>query len=270
MTQHEREDFKAKYGPYALIAGGSEGLGAAYAEGLAKRGLNLVLLARKKDALETFGKVLRAQYAVDVICLPADMGDYETVKDLVTALADSAASNVQIGLLVYNAAYCPIGLFAETSDERLAQAVAVNVKGPLLLTKLVSQKMIENKRGGIVLMSSLAGTQGSPKLATYAATKSFNAILAEGLWQELKPQGIDVIACIAGAISTPAYLAAQQAKAPGTLTAAEVAETALKALGKYPIVVPGAVNKIARFVMARLLPRSLAIKLMSANTGSLE
>jgi short-subunit dehydrogenase len=107
-------------------------------------------------------------------------------------------------------------------------------------------------------------------LATYAATKSFNAVLAEGLWQELKPRGIDVIACIAGAIITPGYQQAQQAAAPGTLTAAEVAETALNTLGKYPIVVPGGVNKIARFVMARLLPRSLAIKLMSASTGSLE
>ncbi|GHV49601.1 short-chain dehydrogenase [Spirochaetia bacterium] len=263
MNLRTLEKFRTKYGPYALVAGASEGLGAAYAEALAKRGLNLVLIARKKDALEAFGKAIREKYPVEVICLSADTGDYEKTKNLVTAL------DVSIGLLVYNAAYCPVGLFEEISEERLAQVVAVNVKAPLLLARLLSQKMIENRRGGIVLMSSLAGTQGSPKLVSYAASKSFNAILAEGLWQELKPHGVDVIACVAGAILTPGYRQAQQAKAPGTLTAPEVAEAALKALGKYPIVVPGGVNKLARFFMGRLLPRSLAIKLMSANTGSL-
>jgi short-subunit dehydrogenase len=285
-------DFKTKYGPYALVAGASEGLGAAYAEALAKRGLNLVLTARRKDVLETFGKVLKEKYPVNVICCPADMGDYGAAKKLIASL------NVSIGLLVYNAAYCPVGLFDEISEEQLAQVVAVNVKGPLLLAKLLLPSMLQNHRGGIVLMSSLAGTQGSPKLAAYAASKSFNAILAEGLWQELKPQGIDVIACVAGAILTPGYRHTQQARqggrtkqipevsataatserkvpkdsialAPGTLTAAKVAETALNALGKYPIVVPGWVNKVGRFVLGRLLPRTLAIKIMSANTGSL-
>ncbi|GHT64485.1 short-chain dehydrogenase [Spirochaetia bacterium] len=263
MNQRKFENFKLKYGPYALVAGSSEGLGAAYAEALAKRGLNLVLIARRKDVLETFGKAMKEKYSVDVICLPADLGDYERTKKLVTAL------DVPIGLLVYNAAYCPIGLVEAAAEEQLAQVVAVNVKGPLLLTKLLSQKMIQNHRGGIVLMSSLAGTQGSPKLASYAASKSFNAILAEGLWQELKPHGVDVIACIAGAILTPGYQQAQQAKAPGTLTAAKVAETALNALGKYPIVIPGGVNKAARFLLSRLLPRKTAITIMSQSTGSL-
>jgi short-subunit dehydrogenase len=129
--------------------------------------------------------------------------------------------------------------------------------------------MIQNHKGGIVLMSSLAGTQGSPNLAAYAASKSFNAILAEGLWKELKVHGIDVIASVAGAILTPGYEKAQQAKAPGTLKAAQVAEKTLNALGKKPIIVPGVVNKIARFLMGRLLSRKLAITLMSKNTGSL-
>jgi short-subunit dehydrogenase len=119
-------------------------------------------------------------------------------------------------------------------------------------------------------MSSLAGTQGSPKLAAYAATKSFNAILAEGLWKELKPHGVDVIACCAGAVLTPGYRQAEKAKpAPGTLSAAAVAEKTLKALGKGPVIIPGAINKIGRFVLARLLSRKAAIDTMSKNTGGL-
>jgi short-subunit dehydrogenase len=172
--------------------------------------------------------------------------------------------------LVYNAAFAPIGLFENISEEHLALAAAVNVRAPLLLAKLLSAPMIQNKRGGIILMSSLAGQQGSPKLATYAATKAFNAVLAEGLWKELKPRGVDVVGCVAGAILTPGYQQAEKSKpAPGTMKAADVAEQALKALGHGPIVIPGGVNKMARFVLSRLLSRRAAINIMSQNTGGL-
>jgi len=130
--------------------------------------------------------------------------------------------------------------------------------------------LIQQKRGGIVLMSSLAGGQGSPHLAAYAATKSFNAILAEGLWKEMKPHGIDVLACCAGAILTPGYNLAQKTKpAPGSMEASEVAEQALHALGRGPIIISGAVNKIGRFVLTRVLSRKAAIAVMSKNTGGL-
>lgn len=256
--------FKEKYGPYALVAGGSDGLGAAFAESIARRGLNLVLIARREDRLRATAARLKEAYKIDVISIAADMADYETVKELISSL------KVSIGLLVYNAAFAPIGLFENTSEEHLALAAAVNVKAPLLLTKLLSAPMIEQKRGGIVMMSSLAGAQGSPNLAAYAATKSFNAILAEGLWKELKPHGVDVLACCAGAILTPGYQQAEKSKpAPGTLEAKEVAEQTLNALGKGPIVIPGAVNKVGRFMLTRVLSRKTAIGIMSKNTGGL-
>jgi short-subunit dehydrogenase len=230
-----------KYGPYALVAGASEGLGAAYAVALAKRGFKLALLARRKEKLEAFAAELRGKYPVEIITCAVDLADFEAVKTFVSAL------DAEIGLLVYNAACAPVGLFKDIEEEQLSRIVAVNVRGPLLLARLALPKMIERKRGGIVLMSSLAGTQGSPRLAAYAATKSFNAILAEALWKELKPLGIDVIASCAGAILTPGYNGAQQAKAPGTLTPEQAAEKTLKALGKGPVFVPGGINKLARF-----------------------
>jgi short-subunit dehydrogenase len=258
------KQFKEKYGPYALVAGGSYGLGGAYAEALARRGLNLVLLARGKERLEATAGRLKEQYSVDVIPYTVDLADYEKAKNIIAGL------NVSIGLLVYNAAFAPIGLFETKTEEDLAQAAAVNVKAPLLLARLLCAPMIQNKRGGIVLMSSLAGTQGSPRLVTYAATKAFNAVLAEGLWRELKPHGVDVIACVAGAILTPGYQEAEKNEAaPGTLAACDVAEAALQALGKGPIVIPGGMNKFARFVMGRLLTRKAAVGMMSKNTGGL-
>jgi len=256
--------FKDKYGPYALVAGGSDGLGFAFAEAIARRGLNLVLIARWEDRLKAAAVRLKQTYQIDVISIPADMADYDNVKKLVSGL------KVSIGLLIYNAAFAPIGLFENTSEDHLALAAAVNVKAPLLLTKLLSASMIQQKRGGIVLMSSLAGAQGSPNLAAYAATKAFNAILAEGLWKELKPHGIEVIACCAGAILTPGYQLAEKTKpAPGTMEASEVAEQTLNALGRGPIVIPGAINKVGRFLLSRVLSRKAAIDIMSKNTGGL-
>ena len=256
--------FRETYGPYALVAGGSYGLGAAFAEAIARRGLNVVLLARREDRLRATTARLTETYGVDVIALAMDVVDYESVKTRLSEL------KVDIGLLIYDAAYAPIGLFEDVSEDQLVRATEVNVRAPLLLAKFVSAPMIARGRGGIILMSSLAGSQGSPNIAAYAATKSFNAILAEGLWKELKPRGIDVLGCMAGAILTPGYQAAESAKpAPGTLEAKDVAEQTLNALGKGPIIVPGAVNKLARFILMRLLSRRAAIAVMSKNTGGL-
>jgi short-subunit dehydrogenase len=177
---------------------------------------------------------------------------------------------VSIGLLVYNAAYAPIGLFENIGEEQLAQVSAVNVRTPLLLTKFVSARMIEKRRGGIILMSSLAGAQGSPKLAAYASTKAFNMILAEGLWKELRPHGIDVISCCAGAILTSGYQQAEKAQtAPGALSPEMVAERTVRALGHGPVVIPGGLNKFARFLMTRLMSRKAAVTMMSKNTRGL-
>jgi short-subunit dehydrogenase len=256
--------FKEKYGPYALVAGGSYGLGKAYAESLAKQGLNLILIARGKERLEETSKYLKEQYSVDVITLATDLADWEKTKNLIGEL------KVSIGLLVYNAAFAPIGLFENIDEEKLSYASKVNVRTPLLLAKYISAQMIERHRGGIILMSSLAGIQGSPKLAAYASTKAFNMILAEGLWKELKPHGIDVISCCAGAILTPGYQQAEKEKpAPGSMSPEKVAEQAIRALGQGPVVVPGGLNKFARFLIMRLMSRKNAINMMNKNTGGL-
>jgi short-subunit dehydrogenase len=263
-SNRKKLKFNEKYGPYALVAGGSDGLGAAFAEAVAKRNVNLILMARNKERLETTAVRLREKYGIDIITFAVDLADFEKTKNLLSGL------KVSIGLLVYNAAFAPIGLFENTSEEHLALAAAVNVNTPMLLVKLLSRQMIQNKRGGIVLMSSLAGAQGSSKLAAYAATKAFNAVFAEGLWKELQPHGVDVLGCCAGAVITPGYQQAEKKNpAPGTMTAFDVAEKTLNALGKGPVIIPGAVNKIGKFVLTRLLTKKAAIGIMTKNTGGL-
>ena len=236
--------------------------------------MNLVLIARDAARLEATAVRLREAHGVEVVALAADLADFEGVKKRLSALKTGAlkvgARPLDIGLLVYDAAFAPIGLFEDASEDDLGLAAAVNVRSPLLLARLLAPPMIERRRGGIVFMSSLAGGQGGPNLTAYAATKAFTTVLAEGLWHELRPRGVDVLVCQAGAILTPGFQAASTSKpVPGTLPAAVVAETALKALGRRPIVVPGATNKVGRFVMTRLLSRRAAIGLMARNTGGL-
>ena len=256
--------FKQKYGNWALVAGASEGLGAAFATALAEKGINLLLIARRIEKLAELSKTLQHEYAIEVNYQSIDLADFEAVKTWITTL------ELDINLLVYNAAYAPIGYFENLAMADLQKVVQVNIQTPLLLTKLVSEGMIKRQKGGIVLMSSLAGVQGSPNLATYAASKAFNTILGEGLWQELQTKGISVITSCAGAIRTPGYHNVKNvSEAPGTLDASEVARTTLNALGNGPVVTPGFTNKIARFLMGRLLPRKMAIAIMANNTKSL-
>jgi short-subunit dehydrogenase len=130
--------------------------------------------------------------------------------------------------------------------------------------------MIERKRGGLVLMSSIAGYQGGPRLAPYAASKAFNRILAEGLWSELSESGVDVLASCPGAIRTPNYLKTTDKEAPGTMDASAVAEDTLVALAERrgPTKIIGVVNRLASAFLG-VLPRTAAIAIMKSGTADL-
>lgn len=254
-------DFRAKYGPWALVAGASEGLGAEYATQLAARGLNLVLIARREELLEQLGEQLAREHSIEVRPLPLDLGRAD-IGDVV----DAATGDIEIGLLVYNAALSIIGPYLETSLEDHLKEVAINCRAPLTLSYLLGQRMLKRRHGGIVLMSSLSSSQGSALIANYSATKAYNRLLAEGLWEELRTQGVDVLTCSASAVSTPGY----QTSAPrssgrlsvSAMTPRAVVSETLAALGKQPVVIPGWTNRVANVVMQRLMPHKTAIKLM--------
>jgi short-subunit dehydrogenase len=127
--------------------------------------------------------------------------------------------------------------------------------------------MAQRGRGGIILMSSLAGTQGTPLVATYAATKAFNLVLGESLWDELRGHGVSVLACRAGATRTPAFERSKPAPSPTpVMDAGPVAEQALDALGKVPSMVPGVLNGATAFFMQRVMPRRAAVATMGKAT----
>jgi short-subunit dehydrogenase len=126
--------------------------------------------------------------------------------------------------------------------------------------------MLARGCGGIVLMSSLSAFQGSAYISTYAATKAFNIVLAEGLWEEWREQGVDVLVCVSGAVNTPNYVASEPQQTGGlgdmTVHPNQVVREALNALGKQPYIIPGRMNRVASFVMRHLLPRKSAVRFM--------
>jgi len=256
--------FKEQYGPWALVAGASMGLGAAFATELAARGFNLILLARGSGALEALAERLRKAFSVEVRTVTADLGDLRAA-----ARCAELAQEHEIGLLVYNAAYSKVGLFLDGTLEDHLRTVDVNCRGPVSLALALGKPMAARKRGGILLMSSLAGGQGTPLVATYGASKAFNLVLAESLWYELREHGVDVLACRAGATRTPAFEASQpQGKTP-MMDPEPVVRQALDALGGGPSMVPGALNRTVAFVFARFLPRRVAVSIMGKATRKL-
>jgi uncharacterized protein len=253
--------FQSRYGEWAVVAGASEGLGATYARELAARGLNLVLVARRLELLQALALELCQTYNIQARTLEIDLADDSAADRL---LAETAG--LQVGLLVYNAAFSAVGPFLSRPLDDHLREINTNTLSPLKLVHLFGGRMLERGRGGVLLMSSLSAFQGSAYISTYAATKAFNIVLAESLWEEWRGKGVDVLVCVSGAIRTPNYLASEPEKTGGlgdmTLTPDQVVREALDALGKSPFVIPGRMNRVASFVMRHLLPRRLAIRFM--------
>lgn len=249
-----RAEFARRYGPWALVAGGSQGLGAAFADEIARRGMNLLLVARRPEPLEQTAARLRRERAVEVVPIAADLADLAAI-DLIA----SAASGLQVGLVVANAALAPSGPFRDADAAQIASAIDLNCRASALLARQFLPAMADRGRGGIIFVSSLAGLQGVPELAAYSATKAFLIALGEALWAEHKQAGVDVLTACPGAISTPGYQQAASRDAPGTMSPQVVAATVIDALGRGFRVVPGGLNRVTAFALARLAPRRAAI-----------
>lgn len=256
--------FRDRYGPWGLVAGASAGLGEAFARLLAARGLHVLLLARRGEALARLADDLRRAHGVEVRTEALDLGRGD-----LAAAAERAAAGLEVGILVYNAAHSAIGPFLERPLDEHLRVIDVNCRGPLTLAHVLGGAMARRGRGGIVLMTSLAASQGNPLLCSYAASKAFELVLAEGLWAELRGRGVDVLACRAGATRTPGFAASRPRRSVPLMEPVDVARQALDALGHGPSAVAGALNRIAAFAFGRLLPRRASIQIMGRATRRL-
>lgn len=247
-----------RYGRWALIAGASEGLGEAFADALGRAGYDLIVIARRVDTLEATAARLRAQHGVEVVALALDLAANDVCARIVAGVGER-----EVGVLVYNAAFSRVGGFLDTPlDDHLA-ALAVNCRTPMMLVHHFGAAMRRRHRGAIVLMGSMSGLQGSPRLASYAATKAFARVLGESLWGELRSSGVEVSTCIAGATRTPGFEAVASDTPGPVMAPREVVEQALAALGREPSVIPGLANKLAAWALGKL-PRRRQVEVMAA------
>lgn len=217
----------AAYGPWAVIAGGSEGVGAEFAALLAEAGVNLVLVARKPGPLaQTADRCRRA--GVQTRTLAVDLID--GVDEVLAATAD-----LDVGLLIYNAGANTCS--EEFLDGELAdfgRVIDLNVTAMLALVQHFARPMREWRRGGILLVGSMAGYLGSTRHTVYGGVKAFGRIFAESLWLELREYNVHVLELVLGVTRTPAMeRVGLNFGVPG-LRVAEPADVAAEGLLRLP------------------------------------
>jgi uncharacterized protein len=192
--------FATKYGPWALVAGASDGLGAAFANGLAERGVNVVLLARRQAVLDQVAADIESRTSAQTHTLAIDLAQ----PGAATAIAEATA-DLEIGFLVYCAGadpnYRPFLANPIAAAETMVQR---NCMVPMQLCHHFAPAMVQRGSGGIVLFGSGAGLAGGPNMVAYGASKAFDMVFTEALWAELHDKGVDVLGLILGKTNTPA------------------------------------------------------------------
>ncbi|MGH9004781.1 MAG: SDR family NAD(P)-dependent oxidoreductase, partial [Acidimicrobiia bacterium] len=213
----------------ALVTGASGGIGEALARRLAARGCHLVLVARTVPALDQLAAELSAAHGVEAEVLPADLITEDGVAAVAARLADGAGPPVD--LLVNNAGYGSAGKFAELDPARVAGEVRLNVLALVRLTSAAVPPMVARGRGSILNVSSVAGLQPIPNMATYAATKAFVTLFSESLHEELRAQNVTVTALLPGFTKTGFQARAGVSRLPtwAWMDAGQVADAALAA-----------------------------------------
>lgn len=197
-------DFADRYGPWALVAGASMGIGRAFSHEAARRGLAVVMLARSEELLRQAAAEVRDEHGVETRAVVADLAGPQ-----IGAVVARATDGLEVGLFVYNATVAMHGRFLDVPVDDQLLSVTVNCATPIVLCNLLGAPMVARKRGGIVLVSSLGGLAGAVNFGSYNAGKAFQWILGETLWAELRDDGVDVTTIFVGATDSPNYAAFQ-------------------------------------------------------------
>lgn len=247
MGKMEREvmssdaGFADRYGPWALVAGASEGVGAAYAHAMAERGLNVVLLARRQSVLDEVAAAIHSAHGVETRAVAIDLAEDDAIDQII-----EATTGLEIGMLMYCAGADPnYEPFLAHPVETALAMVQRNCIVPMQVCHHFAGPMEARGKGGIVLVSSGAGLGGGANMVAYSATKAFDMVMGEALWAELHDKGVDVLSLVLGATDTPALrrLLAQRGNLagpddpspiPGAVTIDQTVDEAIANLSNGP------------------------------------
>ncbi len=262
LSTKEKNRLKNKYGPWAIVTGASSGIGLELATQLAAAGLNLVINSRHADKLQEIAEGLKSKYKIEIRIIASDVSDAEGVDKIIQATYD-----LNVGMLIVSAGYGTSGFFIDSSLHAEVNMLRVNCEALLSITHYYSQKFAHQKRGGIILMSSMVAFQGVPYSANYAATKAYVQSLAEALAVELKPHGVDVLSAAPGPVNS-GFGKRSNMKMSMSLKPSQVGVPILKALGLKSTVLPGLLTKILVYSL-RTVPRWAKVKIMEKVMGGM-
>ena len=253
MKQSER--LQRRYGPWAVVTGASDGIGRAFACEAARGGLNLVLVARRKDRLDSLAEEIGTSHKVQTMVLACDLSQDSGIDAVV-----NATKTMDVGLLVAAAGFGTSGPILEANLDEERAMLQVNCYALLALSVHFGRQFAKRGRGGIILMSSLVGWQGTPFAAHYAATKAYVQSLAEAMHAELKGSGVDVLASAPGPVNS-GFAARANMRMGAAATPAGIAQASLASLGRSRAVVPGLLSKVLTYSLV-LLPRAARTRIM--------
>jgi len=239
---------------WALVTGASAGIGVALATELAAGGTHLVLTARRRDRLEALGQSLKKAHAIEAEVFAGDLAEPDAPQKI---YAFAKQKGLAIELLVNNAGFGQYGEFSEVDTQRLLDMVQVNCSAVVHLTRLFLPDMMSRRRGDILILASTAAFQAVPYISTYAATKAFDLLFAEGLAEEMKPHGIRVCALCPGSTESEFHVVAgqEQFTRHHQETAEKVARTGLQALAAGKSYVISGLGNYLGAHSQRIVPR---------------
>ena len=254
-------DSVKRYGKWALITGASAGIGLEFARQLARKGHNLVLVARDQVRLDAAADDLQKTFRIVVRTIATDLAKPGIAHVLLEQTAD-----IDLGLAILNAGMETSGHYTKTDIGKLRDLLALNVQTPMEMAHAFGARFIEQRRGGIVFVSSLFGYQGVPLVAAYSASKAYVLALGEALSKELNKFNVDVTVLSPGLTDTamPAAMPIDFSKLPiPKMSPKATARHGLRALGRKVSAVPGVVNRL--FVWEnRILPRWFPVVMFGA------
>jgi short-subunit dehydrogenase len=262
LTANEQNRLHQRYGPWALVTGASSGIGLELATLLAEAGFKLVITARNGEVLKTVARQLGSKSQNEVRIVVADLADPAGVQTLLEATA-----MLDVGLLVASAGFGTSGRLVDSTLEAELDMIRVNCQALLALAYQFGKQFSANKRGGIILLSSLVAFQGVPYSANYAATKAYVQSLAEGLARELKPTGVDVLAAAPGPVRS-GFAKRANMQMGMSLTPGQVGVPILQALGRQTTVLPGFLTKLLVYSL-RTVPRWGKVRIMEQIMGGM-
>ncbi|MCF4969703.1 SDR family NAD(P)-dependent oxidoreductase [Nostoc sp. CMAA1605] len=244
-----------RYGTWAVVTGASSGIGREMAFQLAESGFNLILCARSQETLKQIATTLTTQYSVEVQVFKLDFSEEKAAATL-----EIATQNLDVGLLIVSAGFGTSGSFLNSQLEQEIEMLNVNCRALLELSWYFGRQFVKRGRGGIVLMSSIVGFQGMPFAAHYAATKAYVQTLAEALYVELAPLGVDVLSS-APAPTNSGFASRAGMRMGMAMNPLAVVQPTLKALGRQPTILPGILSKFLTYSLSPL-PRWARVRIM--------